>query len=148
MSDAATDLSERWHELTAVLRSRRLLAQMHEGGAAGLTPTKLRALTVLGREESVRVGELAERMGVDETTATRLADRLERDGLAERRRDQEDRRVALVVLTRSGRRLANAAAEQRHRFFEDVLAALEPAERSELVRLTAKAADALQGITA
>jgi hypothetical protein len=34
--------------------------------------------------------------------------------------------------------------EQRRRFFADVLAALEPRERAELVRLTGKAADALR----
>ena len=37
-------------------------------------------------------------------------------------------------------------AEQRRRFFEEVLVTLEPDERAELVRLTAKAADALQVI--
>lgn len=139
MSDAelAAELSQRWHELGAVLRSRRL----HAGAAADLTPTKLRALALL-REGGLRVGELADRLGVDETTATRLADRLENAGLAERSRAVDDRRVTVVALTRDGRRLARAAEEQRRRFFEEVLAALEPAERAELVRLTAKAATA------
>jgi DNA-binding MarR family transcriptional regulator len=144
MSALALELSERWHELGSVLRSRRLLSSLHAGGAAGLTPTRLRALDVLARSGDLRVGELAERMGVDETSATRLADRLERDGLASRRRAPDDRRVAIVFLTLRGRELAELAAEQRRRFFEDVLAVLEPGERKELVRLTAKAADALR----
>jgi DNA-binding MarR family transcriptional regulator len=105
-----------------------------------------RALDVLARRGGLRVGELAERMGVDETSATRLADRLQAAGLVERRRAPEDRRVAIVVLTLHGQELAEAAAEQRRRFFQDVLAALEPNEREELVRLTAKAAEALQAI--
>lgn len=146
MSGLATELSECWHELGSVLRSRRLLAALHAGGVAELTPTKLRALDVLARSGGLRVGELADAMGVDETSATRLADRLQSAGLIERRRAPEDRRVAIVVLTLHGQELAEAAAEQRRRFFEDVLASLAPRERKELVRLTAKAADALKAI--
>ena len=146
MAELASELSERWYELGSALRSRRLLASLHAGGVAELTPTKLRALDVLARRGGLRVGELAERMGVDETSATRLADRLQAAGLVERRRAPEDRRVAIVVLTLKGKRLAEAAAEQRRGFFEDVLAALEPRERKELVRLTSKAAEALQAI--
>jgi DNA-binding MarR family transcriptional regulator len=139
MSDAdlAAEFAQRWHDLGNVWRSRRL----HAGVAGDLTPTKLRALAVLAND-GLRVGELAERMGVDETTATRLADRLEDAGLATRSRAADDRRVTVVALTREGKRLARAADEQRRRFFEDVLAALEPGERRELVRLTAKAAEA------
>lgn len=146
MSRLALELSARWYELGSALRSRRVLAALHAGGVAELTPTKLRALDVLARNGGLRVGELADAMGVDETSATRLADRLQAAGLIERRRAPEDGRVAIVVLTLHGQELAEAAAEQRRRFFEDVLAALEPAERSELVRLTAKAADALKAI--
>src|SRR4051812_50031651 len=74
-SDLADDLSRSWHDLGRVLASRRLLASLHPDARA-LTPTKLRALDVIGGEDSVRVGELAGRMGIDETTATRLVDRL------------------------------------------------------------------------
>jgi DNA-binding MarR family transcriptional regulator len=141
--DLAGELSDRWHDLGSVLRSRRLLAAVHAGDAAKLTPTNLRALDVLAAG-GLRIGELAERVGVDETTATRLADRLEAAGLAERRGDSGDRRVTVVALTATGRRVARAATEQRRRFFCDVLESLEPAERAELVRLTTKAAEALQ----
>jgi DNA-binding MarR family transcriptional regulator len=141
MSDPelAAELSQRWHQLGAVLRSRRL----HEGAVSGLTPTTLRALAVL-ESEGLRIGELAERMAVEETTATRLADRLGQAGLAVRSRAADDRRVIVVTLTREGRRLARAAEQQRRRFWEDVLATLDAAERRELVRLTAKAAEAAQ----
>jgi DNA-binding MarR family transcriptional regulator len=104
----------------------------------------LRALDVIGDENGVRVGELADRIGIDETTATRLVDRLEAAGLAERRSATDDRRVTLVGLTEPGLALVKEVARRRQRFFCDVLAALEPEERAELVRLTAKAAVALR----
>jgi DNA-binding MarR family transcriptional regulator len=142
LQELAGDLSRSWHDLGRLLVSRRLLASLHPG--ATLTPTKLRALDVIGDQGGVRVGELADRIGIDETTATRLVDRLEAAGVAERRRAADDRRVTLVGLTSTGVELARNVARRRQRFFCDVLAALEPDERTELVRLTAKAAEALR----
>lgn len=142
--DPAGELSRRWHELGSVLRSRRLLAVLHHGSASRLTPTNLRALDVLARADGLRVGELADHVGIDDTTASRLADRLESAGLVARRRSPGDRRVAVVELTPHGAELAAILSDQRRAFFRDVLAALEPRERSELVRLTAKAAEALR----
>jgi DNA-binding MarR family transcriptional regulator len=109
-----------------------------------MTPTKLRALDVISEERGVRVGELADRIGIDETTATRLVDRLEQGGLAERRSAAGDRRVIVVDLTPAGVALAKAVARRRQRFLCEVLTALEPDERVELVRLTAKAAAELR----
>ena len=52
--------------------------------------------------------------------------------------------MIVVGLTPAGVTLARQVAQRRQRFFSDVLTALEPEERTELVRLTAKAAAALR----
>jgi DNA-binding MarR family transcriptional regulator len=114
------------------------------GPGARLTPTKLRALDLIAESGGLRIGDLGDAMSVDETTATRLADRLEAIGVAARERAADDRRATVVVLTPSGKRLAADAARRRLDFFRDVLDALEPHERKELVRLTAKATEALR----
>jgi DNA-binding MarR family transcriptional regulator len=139
----AGELSRCWHQLGRILAGRKLLASLHEGSVAKLSPTKLRALDVLA-EGGARVGELAAQVGVDETTATRLVDRLEALGLVERRSLPADRRVTVVGLTAAGEKLVAAVAVRRERFFCEVLSELEPDERVELVRLTAKAAGALR----
>lgn len=92
----------------------------------------------------LRIGELAGRLSVDDTTATRLVDRLETLGVAERRGEPGDRRATVVGLTPAGEELLSGVAKQRRLFFCDVLETLEPAERAELVRLTEKAALALR----
>ena len=139
----AGELSRSWHQLGRVLAGRRLLASLHEGSAAKLSPTKLSALDVLA-EGGTRVGELAAQVGVDETTATRLVDRLEALALVERRTLAADRRVTVVGLTAAGEKLVADVAQRRERFFCEVLAELEPDERTELVRLTTKASGALR----
>ena len=108
-----------------------------------MTPSKIRALTLLANG-GLRIGELADGVGVDDTTATRLVDRLEAMGVAERRSEPGDRRATTVGLTRAGEELVAGIAAQRQLFFGDVLAGLEPDERTELVRLTAKAAEAFR----
>jgi len=112
--------------------------------AGKMTPSNMRALDLLARQGGLRVGELANHVGIDDATATRLVDRLEGFGVAERRREPGDRRATTVVLTPAGEELVAALAAERQLFFCDVLEALEQREREELVRLTEKAAVALR----
>jgi DNA-binding MarR family transcriptional regulator len=140
----AAELSTCWRELGSTLASRRLHSSLHPELGKKLTPSKLRGLEVLARHDGLRVGELAAGVGVDDTTATRLVDRLEDLGLAERRSEEGDRRAILVGLTAEGRELVAGVSAQRQQFFADVLASLDPDERIQLVRLTEKAALALR----
>ena len=80
----AAELSTCWRDLASILASRRLHASLHPELGSKLTPSKLRALELLAQHDGLRVGELADRVGVDDTTATRLVDRLEDQGLAQR----------------------------------------------------------------
>jgi DNA-binding MarR family transcriptional regulator len=140
----AAELSTCWRELSSILASRRLHASLHPDLGTKLTPSKLRALELLAQHDGLRVGELADRVGVDDTTATRLVDRLEELGLAERHNEEGDRRAILVGLTDDGRELVKGVTAQRQQFFADVLATLDAEERVQLVRLTEKAALALR----
>jgi DNA-binding MarR family transcriptional regulator len=144
---AAAALSRSLRELGGMLASRRVLASISDSPDARLTPTKLRALDVLAETGGVRVGDLAARLYVDETTATRLVDRLERMGVAARERAAGDRRATDVVLTPRGLELVDEMSERREEFFRDVLGALEPGERSELVRLMEKASASMRART-
>ena len=143
-SSLAADLSRCWRELDTILASRRLLASLSGEAAGRLTPTKLRALELLSERGGLRIGDLAAAMAVDETSATRLADRLEAMGAATRERGADDRRATVVVLTPDGEHLAADAARRRQDFVQEVLATLDRDERAELVRLTQKATDALR----
>jgi DNA-binding MarR family transcriptional regulator len=140
----AAELSQRWRELGRTLASRRMLAALQSGLPSPLTPTKLRALDVIAESNELRIGELAERVGLDETSATRLVDRLEAAGVAERRSKTGDRRVTIVGLTDAGAELMAKISARRQLFFCEVLGALDPEDRAQLVRLTTKAAAALR----
>ncbi|MFF7314298.1 MarR family transcriptional regulator [Streptomyces sp. NPDC008137] len=69
----------------------------------GLHPTDLQCVSLLALEPGPRTtGEIAELTGLTSGSATRLVDRLQKAGLAERHADAHDRRKMLVSLT-SGR---------------------------------------------
>ena len=140
----AAELSTCWRELGTILASRRLHASLHPELGAKLTPSKLRALALIAESGGLRIGELADRVGVDDTTATRMVDRLEELGVAQRHGAEGDRRATQVALTGEGKELMAGVSAQRLLFFCDVLEALEPEEREQLVQLTAKAALALR----
>jgi DNA-binding MarR family transcriptional regulator len=148
LDDLAEELSQLWRELGRTLTSRRMLASLQSGSTSPLTPTKLYALDVLAEAGDLRIGELAERVGLDETSATRLVDRLEAAGIAERRNAPEDRRVTMVGLTAVGADLAAKIGARRQLFFCEVLGSLDPDDRASLVRLTATAAASLRAKSA
>ena len=62
-------------------------------------------LLELWKEDGLKGGELAARLGVEPPTVSRMLGRLEGCGLLERRRDPEDARSFRVCLTDKGRGL-------------------------------------------
>ena len=93
-----------------------------------------RALVVLASRGPQRPIDLAQTLGVDPSTATRMCDRLATKKLIVRRRDQADRRIVVLSLSASGRRLVERVTERRRREIEQILGAVDPAERANLVR--------------
>src|SRR5436190_8766476 len=76
--------------------------------------------------------QLAELMDVEGPTIARHLDRLVAEGLVERRRDGEDRRVTRVHLTEAGRAHHDALVEVVERFDRRLRGAFTPEEQHEL----------------
>ena len=108
----------------------------------GLTMKHSWALHALDEPMSMR--GLAERLGIDASYVTAIADQLEERGLIERRPHPTDRRIKSLALTAEGRRLREKLADE---LWVDVpvLDALTAAERRELWRLLSRTGDAASG---
>ena len=72
-------------------------------GVGDVKPAYLGALFALWKEDGLKVVELGRRSGLETSSMTGLIDRMERDGLVERRDDASDRRVQRINLTKKGR---------------------------------------------
>jgi DNA-binding MarR family transcriptional regulator len=99
-----------------VLRALRRLIRAADLGAkalarqTGLTTSQLLILETLSSSDTaLTVGTIAERVGLAQGTATTMLDRLERRGLAKRRRADSDRRQVKVTLTEQGQQLLDDA---------------------------------------
>jgi DNA-binding MarR family transcriptional regulator len=77
-------------------------------------------LSMLIEEDGISQGEVSRRFEVDPSRITRLAQRLEADGLLSRERDPEDNRVVRLYATEEGRLLVESCQERRDGFEERI----------------------------
>jgi DNA-binding MarR family transcriptional regulator len=92
-------------------------------------------LLELWEQDGLRGGELAERLGVEPPTVTKMLRRLEGLGLVERRPDPSDARSFRVHLTERGRSLEGPVARCWEAVEEKTLAGMSPGERKTFHRL-------------
>ena len=71
----------------------------------GLTYTQYIVFLVLWERDGITVGELGEKLMLDNGTLSPLLKKLQLEGYVERRRSGEDERVVLITLTEKGRDL-------------------------------------------
>jgi DNA-binding MarR family transcriptional regulator len=135
-------LLARGHELAHVLPSRTLSSTVYRRLTDGIPPVQLRALAVLAGGD-MRMRELAHRLGLATSTVTRLVDRLEAAGLAERRSERPDRRSVLVGLSAAGRDVLAAIRKRLRALLRELVGGLSPHEQGELLRLLTKLGEGL-----
>jgi DNA-binding MarR family transcriptional regulator len=102
--------------------------------AAGLTPARLSALSVLVFGGPCTLGRLAEIEDVAGPTMTRIVDGLSDLGLAERSTHPLSGRAVMISATPAGTELMQAAARRRHSAIAAALARLSARERAALER--------------
>ena len=100
-----------------------------------ITPVQSSVLRVLAARPPLDQASIASQIGIDRVNLADVLRRLEQRGLLERRRDPGDRRRRLARLTDEGHRMCKAMAVPTARAHEKLLAALQPDERAEFMRL-------------
>jgi DNA-binding MarR family transcriptional regulator len=115
----------------AVLRLSRRLRQQTAGQ---ITASQISALATVAKRGELTLGELAGIEQVAPPSMTRIAARLEEQGLVERRADAADRRVARVALSPEGERLLDGIRTRRDAYLAERLAGFTPEEQAVLQR--------------
>jgi DNA-binding MarR family transcriptional regulator len=117
------------------LRGESVLAEL------GLRPRHLVALTVLRDRGGSTQQALASTLMMDGTNVVGLLNDLEAEQLIERRRSPQDRRRHVVELTANGLELLGKTERALAAAENDVLAALDEAQREALYNLLQQAAN-------
>ncbi len=92
-------------------------------------------IEVLGRNERLTISNLADQVTAPLTTVSSTLDRLYNQGLVERERSQEDRRVVEVCLSAEGEKIYENHQEETKKFVDEFLSQLSPDDRDELYRI-------------
>jgi DNA-binding MarR family transcriptional regulator len=134
----------------ALMERVGFLLSMVKGGAEsicmralaplGLHVKQFGLLTVLATEGPLSQQELGEWTRHDRSTMVTLIDSLEERGWAKRERNPADRRAYMVQITPSGKRIQARAHKLLLPAEDELLDALSPQEREQLLELLAKVA--------
>ncbi|WP_157930441.1 MarR family winged helix-turn-helix transcriptional regulator [Glycomyces xiaoerkulensis] len=101
----------------------------------GLYPGQEIMLGHLGDHGQTRQSRLVVELGIDPSTVTKMLQRLERQGLVERRADPTDRRVAVVAITEDGKDLLGRIEDSWRRLDEITCAGFTDDDRDRLKRI-------------
>ena len=86
-----------------------------------ITPPQFIALQWLSEEGDMTIGELSSKMYLAFSTTTDLIDRMEKNELVQRVKDDKDRRVVRIHLLEEGKRIIDEVIKKRQVYLQDVL---------------------------
>jgi DNA-binding MarR family transcriptional regulator len=119
------------HRLQRVFNTR-LSSQAR---AVSLSGPRLRLLLAVEEVGRLRMGDLAEDLGVTARTVTTLVDALEREGFLARLPDPTDRRATLLELTEKARTQFEQVRSLQMELGEELVAPLDTQQRRQLLDL-------------
>jgi DNA-binding MarR family transcriptional regulator len=119
-------------------------AEMHASlGSVGLTKEEFKVLMQVYRGPRSH-GDLCKRLEVSTGAMTNRLDKLEREGLAQRAKDPNDRRGVLISITDAGRERLNAYMDRGSDRERELLGGLSAADKRTLNALLVKLMDSLR----
>ncbi|MBS7527347.1 MarR family transcriptional regulator [Fusibacter paucivorans] len=97
-----------------------------------ITPPQFEALQFLINDERLTISELSTNMFLACSTVTDLLDRMERNELVKRVKDDQDRRIVRIMVLPKGHELLNKVIETRIRYIEAMLSDIDEATRESI----------------
>jgi MarR family 2-MHQ and catechol resistance regulon transcriptional repressor len=87
----------------------------------GMSYADIRALTEISLENDCSMQNIAQKLGITKSGATRVVDRLQKKALAERRKSETDGRVCCVKATPKGREALKEINDNAYSRMNDVV---------------------------
>ena len=103
-----------------------------------ITPPQFVALQWLFEHGDMTIGDLSNKMYLAFSTTTDLVDRMEKNDLVKRVRDEKDRRVVRIHLLSEGERVIQEVIDKRRNYLQDVVKDFNPDELTTFTELLAK----------
>ncbi|PAF32389.1 MarR family transcriptional regulator [Paenibacillus sp. 7516] len=103
-----------------------------------LNPTKSHILGMLLREQRCMAVDVARQLSLSSGATTIVLNQLESEGLIQRVRSEEDRRIVWLSLTEDGEQLAKSLNANRGRMTWELLQALTEEEQQQMIGMLKK----------
>ncbi|ATP41350.1 MarR family transcriptional regulator [Solibacillus sp. R5-41] len=97
-----------------------------------ITPPQFVALQWLHESGDMTIGDLSTKMYLAFSTTTDLVDRMEKNELVQRVRDEKDRRVVRIHLLPEGERIIEEVILKRQNYLHDIMGEFDEAEFKQL----------------
>ena len=127
-------------EEACYLAMNKLAPELSAHLEKGLTTDQFFVLRILSRRGSCTVSELANEHKVNPAAITAMMDRLAKNDLIIRERDEKDRRTVNIRLADNGFQVFNQSETKRKQLFKQYFSKLAPDEMKLLVVITEKLA--------
>jgi DNA-binding MarR family transcriptional regulator len=109
--------------------------------------SQLKAMTVFSEDSPLSMGELCKMANVKMPSMTEVVDRFEKEGILERIRDNEDRRVVKVKMTAKGKKMHQEVLKRRADELTKMFGVLTTQDREKLVDSLKSVSEILTKVT-
>ena len=124
-----TQFSREVAEIMPFLLREFVKREKNELATGRISFPQMVALDLLSQRARARMSEVAHALSVQLSTATPLIDRLIRQGLVTRERDDKDRRLVWVAVTAKGRKVVQNIIREKQASIREIFGALTEEER-------------------
>ncbi len=143
------ETSQRLGELCSALVRRLRLLERSELSCCGIPMSQAMVLQTLeARREGQRMSEVAEALGVAQSTATRLVEPLVKEGRVERGPAPDDGRAVVIRLTEKGRHAARELSIISSRWSQGVLQRIPTEQQQGVIAALEAVVDAVNDCSA
>lgn len=128
--DVIVELEQELRHLCTIVKKkgREILSDFE------ITPPQFEALQYLLSEENITIGELSNKMYLACSTITDLIDRMEKNALVKRVRDEKDRRIVRISVLEKGHEIINEVLDARRNYLGIILNDLNYDEKDFILR--------------
>ncbi|MGG4047950.1 MarR family winged helix-turn-helix transcriptional regulator [Paenibacillus favisporus] len=128
-----SEFAKMWSKL-----SKDYKLHMENELAPALTESQLTVLEVLSDQERMKPSDLTPLLATSPAAVTMLLDRMEKNGLIQRERDLNDRRIVWVSISEKGKNEVHRGLQIRDAFLSGVLSRISLHNQQLLVYLLGK----------
>lgn len=117
---------------------REIFVQNSASCCCGVTLAQCHTLLEIESKEKESVTELANTLGLDKSTVSRTIEGLVNNGLIDRTIPAENRRMTMLQLTESGKKICKTINSNNDKYLLNILSVLTDNEKEDIIRLLDK----------